>query len=436
MSNFASIIIALLLILLNGLFVAAEFAIVKIRATQIKTIKTSSRFYDKVLIRIHQQTDTYLSACQLGITLTSLGLGWIGEPAAAYFLHPLIKWLNIAAPLTIEAISFSVAFVVISFLHIVAGELLPKSISIRYPWHTSRIMAVPLYLFYYTTYPVIWLLNGCSNLLLKLFFRNSATTRTEFYSTNEIRHILSSSRQNGELSPEEAEIMAHTLDFADLRISELMRPKEDLICLNVDGDMEEILEIVLRSKFTRYPVFAKHPDNIVGLLHVKDLFFNDFRDKPLKLGKLIRPILAISARSSALETLKKFRQGTSHLALIYRARRLVGFVTLDNLLHVIIGKIRDEFHYTKDDWVKEAPNAIIVDGDCSIYSLERVLNREIPDNEEYEVDTVSQLIIRRLRRIPEENEQVKLDEFTATIREVEYGEIKSLLVQLDDKLCC
>ncbi len=161
--NLPYILLALLLIFLNGVFVAAEFAMVKVRNTQINTIKNSRKFYNRVLVTINSRLDAYLSACQLGITLTSLALGWIGEPAAAVLLKPLIELMQITDLKAIEAISFSAAFIMISFLHIVAGELLPKSLSIRFQFKTSLITGVPIFIFYFVTYPAIWLLNTRSN---------------------------------------------------------------------------------------------------------------------------------------------------------------------------------------------------------------------------------------------------------------------------------
>lgn len=429
MSSFIYTIIALLLVFLNGMFVAAEFAMVKVRNTQINTIKDSDKLHEKILVKINSRLDSYLSACQLGITLTSLGLGWIGEPTAAYLLQPLIKLFNIQSAATVEAISFATAFMFISFLHIVLGELLPKSLAIRYPLRTSSITGIPLYLFYYITYPAIWLLNSCSNLILMILIRNKSKQEIDFYSTEEIKLILNSSRSSGEITHDEAEIMEHTLEFADLRITEVMRPIDELVCLDENSKCDEVLPIIIDKKYTRYPIFKSNKTNITGVIHVKDIFINNSKNNHSKLEKLSRPIMRVKAKTTALNVLNRFRNGGSHIALIYNGKNTIGFVTLDNLLHVLIGKIRDEFHHTADDWVLNDDGSVNTDGDCTIYSLEQALDVDIPDNEEGDADNLQQLITNHLGRLPKENETMLIGDLIFNVLELKNGEIMSIKVK-------
>ncbi|MDD3267398.1 MAG: hemolysin family protein [Burkholderiales bacterium] len=426
MSSLFYTLIAFLLVLLNGMFVAAEFSMVKVRRTQINTIKQSKKIYDRILVKINAQLDAYLSACQLGITLTSLGLGWIGEPTAAYLLQPIIGLFHIKNEATIEAISFGAAFVFISFLHIVLGELIPKSLSIRYPLKTSTLTSIPLYVFYYITYPAIWVLNSCSNLILTLLTRGKVQQEHDHYSTQEIKFILSSSRSSGEITADEAEIMEHTLDFADLRITEVMRPIDELICFEESNELKEILPVILENKYTRYPIYKNSLANIIGMIHVKDIFVNNSKNNSHTINQMVRPILKITAKTTTLNVLKKFRTGSSHIALIYDAKKPIGFVTLDNLLHVLIGKIHDEFHHTKDDWIHNADGSINTDGECSIYSLEQALDVDIPDNEEGEADNIQQLLTNHLGHKPRNNEIIKIDSIIFHIAKVENGDITQL----------
>lgn len=290
-------------------------------------------------------------------------------------------------------------------------------------------MGIPLYIFYHLTYPAIWILNSCSNVLLKLVLRNQIHREHEDYSTQEIKLILNSSRVSGEITAEEAEIMEHTLDFADLRITEVMRPKDELICLDENSKFEDILPIVLQTKFTRYPLFKGDPSNITGMVHVKDIFINNSDDNSRPLKSLLRPILKISARSTALDVLMKFKNGSSHLALIYKGQKLIGFVTLDNLLHVIIGKIKDEFHHTKDDWIKNSDNSITIDGDCTIYSLEQAFDVDIPENEEGRADNVTQLIINYLGKMPVNDQIIKTGEVILHVINVENDVITKIIAK-------
>ncbi|MFN7094052.1 MAG: hemolysin family protein, partial [Burkholderiales bacterium] len=354
MVNLLYITIAFVLILCNAFFVAAEFAMVKLRHTRIREIKKHHGVTGKILAIIHQRLDAYLSACQLGVTLSSLGLGWLGEPAFANLLGPLLLKFHFSS-IQVNIISFGVAFTIISFLHIVIGELMPKSLAIRHSVRLSLWTAIPLYMFYWLMYPAIWLLNICSNTLLKFIKLNpSVHTDENFYSTHEIKLILNSSYIHGELTKDEVDIMEHTLEFADLRITEVMRSADELVMLDIQAPLKESLELIIKKRFSRYPVYnSKYYNKVIGLVHVKDLFAALYQRKEIKtLKPFIRPILKVKHSTSAIGTLKQFRSGASHLGLVYRSTHLIGFVTLDNLLHVILGRIRDEFHRTENDWIK------------------------------------------------------------------------------------
>src|SRR3989338_11618827 len=364
MINFFWILIAIILVLFNAFFVAAEFGMVKIRYTRIAAIKSRYGVRGKILFEINKHLDAYLSACQLGITLASLGLGWIGEPAFAHLLAPLLQQLGVVSVDLIEFIAFAVAFSIISFLHIVVGELMPKSLAIRQSEKVSLWTAVPLYSFYWLMYPAIWLLNTCSNYFLKLARLDTVHQGEQFHSTEEIKLILGASHLHGELTKDEAEIIERTLDFADLKVTEVMRPQEEMVVLDIEQPTQQLMQTVLTSRFSRYPVWDKKQNKIVGIIHVKDLLSALYQKQELSsLQTLIRPVLKVSRHLPALELLRKFREGMPHFALVYSgSENLIGFITLDNLLHVLIGRIKDEFHKTQDDWVANPDGSLTVKG--------------------------------------------------------------------------
>ena len=433
MSNILLIFLAIVLVLFNAFFVAAEFAMVRLRQTRIAVIKKKNGIRGKILAYVHQNLDSHLSACQLGITLASLGLGWVGEPAFAYLMEPLLRFLSVTSIASIKVVSFAVAFTVISFLHIVVGELMPKSLAIRQSESVSLWTAIPLFVFYRVMYPAIWVLNSCSNILLRFFKLDKTHSGEVFYSTAEIKFILSASSLHGEITKDEAEIMEHTLEFADLRISEVMRPEDELVMLDLDLPVDDLLKVMLKHRFSRYPVYDSKTKSILGIIHVKDLFVTSYtKEKIYQLKSVMRPVVKVSHRTPAIEMLRKFRQGMSHLALVYKGKKLVGFVTLDNLLHIILGKIKDEFHKTKDDWVSLENGTFLVKGDCSVYSLEQALDKDIDDNEEGDADTVVDLIVHRIGYFPKLGERVELDEFSAVVKGVENGEIE--LVEIYPKI--
>lgn len=415
------IILALALVLLNAFFVAAEFGMVKMRHTRVQAMKAEYGFRGAILEQIHQHLDVYLSACQLGITLASLGLGWVGEPAFAHVLSPFLKMIGVDSPELITVISFFVAFFIISFLHIVVGELMPKSLAIRQAETISIWTAVPLYGFYWLMYPGIWLLNSCSTFLLKIMGLNQVGEKENFYSTDEIKLILGASHLHGELTTEETEIIEHTLEFAELQVTEVMRQRDEIVLLNIKDPISTLINTVIENRYSRYPIYDPEKNEIIGIIHVKDLFAALYNQKEITdLQPYIRPILKISDQLPAIDLLRKFRAGMPHFALIYKNNdTLLGFVTLDNLLHVLIGRIKDEFHKTKDDWVHNADGTLTVKGECSIYSLERALDCDITLNaDEEELNTLAGLLIMKVGTLPKVGDRISFVEFDAIVEEV------------------
>lgn len=410
------IMIALSLVLLNAFFVAAEFGMVRLRSSRIEIIEETYGLRGKILSRVHNNLDSYLSACQLGITLASLGLGWIGEPAFSALLEPVFIFFGVTSPNTIEFLSFFVAFSFLSFLHIVVGELMPKSLAIRQSEQISVWTAIPLYAFYWLMFPAIWLLNTCSNFLLKLVKLDKVHKGEHFYSTEEIKFILSSSHLHGELTKDEKEILEHTLDFAELQATDVMRPIEDMITLEIDQPIDELLKIVMETRYSRYPVKDESHQNIIGIVHVKDLFAALYqKQKIVSVKEVMRPILKVSWHLPALELLRKFREGMPHFAMVYRgSESIVGFITLDNLLHVLVGRIKDEFHKTKEDWILTSDGGFLINGNSPIYTIERALDMDIFSEEE-QATTVTGLIQDKLGNVPRIRERIEFEDFVAIV---------------------
>lgn len=423
MINILWVLLAFTLVILNAFFVAAEFGMVKLRATRVEAIKESYGLRGKILFNIHQHLDAYLSACQLGITFASLGLGWIGEPAFAYLIEPFLIFVGVKSPQLITLIAFFVAFSFISFLHIVVGELMPKSLAIRQSERISLWTALPLYAFYWLMYPAIWVLNTCSNFLLKLFKLDTVHHGEYFYSTQEIKLLLNVSHLHGELTEEEVDIIEHTLDLADLKVTEVMRFSEEMVTINLSQSINQILDTILEHRYSRYPVYDPDKKDIIGIIHIKDILPILYKNSEvIDIRSIIRPILKVSRRLPALDLLRQFREGKPHFALVYRRKdSVLGFVTLDNLLQVLIGRIKDEFHRTTVDWVLNKDGSITASGKCSIYSLEQALEREI--DVEDDIDILTGLFIQRLGYIPKEGECIDFPEFNAEIKRVKASKI-------------
>jgi CBS domain containing-hemolysin-like protein len=427
--NFLWLLLAFILLLCNAFFVAAEFGMVRLRATRVATIKDDYGLRGRTLFHVHQHLDAYLSACQLGITLASLGLGWVGEPAFAYLFEPILIHLGIASHELVTIISFLLAFSFLSFLHIVIGELMPKSLAIRQAEKISLWTVVPLRVFYWVMYPAIWLFNSCSNFLLEKLGLAATHQGTDSYSSEEIKILLHSSHLHGELTQEEVKIIEHTLDFADLKVTELMRPREEMVMLDIKEPVDSIMKTLMHHRYSRYPVYDPETQHVLGMIHVKDILPTLYSQGAVtELKSFIRPILKVSNNELALDLLRKFREGAPHFALVYnKYKSLNGFVTLDNLLQVLIGRIKDEFNLTKVDWVAQRDGSLIVKGSCSLYSLEQALNCEI-DAEEKDIETLSGLILHRLGTLPAEGARLEFSEFSGIVEEVQGSRIAKVRI--------
>lgn len=419
MSNLSAILIALLLVALNGFFVAAEFGLVKLRQTRIRAIAKSHGWRGRILEKVHGKLDAYLSACQLGITLASLGLGWVGEPAFASCLEPIFVQIGVTTPELIHTISFTFAFSLISFLHIVVGELAPKSLAIRNPEKIGLLGAVPLYLFYWLMYPAIWLLNSSAILVLHLVGLGKGHGHDSHYSADELKLILRSS-SGDRFTREEWNILAKTLDFSELEVSDLMRPIHEIVALRAGLSIEQNLQIIFQKGFSRYPYFDTNGIDVLGVIHLKDLFFAQQENRQIEdLTKYLRPIQYILPDTSALEVFRHFRMGAAHFAIIgQKGHQPQGFITLDNLLSAMVGEIRDEFRQNSNDWKRLDDGTLIGKGSLPIFSLERILGIDI-ENEELELEdevSIGGLIMSKLRDIPVEGQRIEFNQFAVEVK--------------------
>ena len=306
------IIFAFLLVLLNGFFVAAEFAMVKLRATRVESIAELHGWRGSILRKVHNQLDAYLSACQLGITLASLGLGWVGEPAFAHLLEPLLAYLGVDSAEVVKAVSFFVAFFVISYLHIVVGELAPKSWAIRKPELLSLWTAVPLYLFYWTMYPAIYLLNASANTILRIAGQGEPGPHHEHhYSREELKLILHSSRGQ-DPSDQGMRVLASAVEMGELEVVDWANSREDMVSIDAHAPLKEILALVRRHKFSRYPVYDAEREEFTGLLHIKDLLLElaelEHLPETIDLDDLARPLERVSRHMPLAQLLEQFRR--------------------------------------------------------------------------------------------------------------------------------
>jgi len=417
--------IALLLVLLNGFFVAAEFGLVKLRHTRVQTLSDEGGLLAKTLLKVHHRLDAYLSACQLGITLASIGLGWVGEPAFVHLLEPLLDSVGIVDPKLIHTLSFAFAFLMISYLHIVVGELAPKSMAIRLPEKVSLFCALPLFCFYWAMYPGIWLLNKSANMILSCVGLKGTASHDAHYSSDEIKLILTSTETPEQFRKEEWLSLKHMIEFADLNAADVMRPFNESTRLFEAHSAEENFKIISLQRFSRYP-YVNLNGEVEGIAYLKDLYLKNKRFDNTLLKESVRPAFFVPPDMTTLTLLRKFREGASHFAIIGRKERPLGFVVLEDLLSLLLGEIKDEYAHAPHGWKHQADGSWLGTGSLSIVSLERALGKTIPHSDE--VDSIGGLVMLKCQDIPKENDCVVFNFFSVTILKMHGPRIVELKV--------
>ena len=405
------VLFALFLVLLNGFFVAAEFAMVKLRSTKVEAIAEQNGWRGHILRTVHNQLDAYLSACQLGITLASLGLGWVGEPAFAELLTPLLSAIGIESQKLVHGISFFVAFFIISYLHIVVGELAPKSWAIRKPELLSLWTAAPLYAFYWLMYPAIYLLNASANAILRVAGQGEPGPHHEHhYSRDELKLILHSSRAR-DPSDQDMRVLASAVEMGELEVVDWANSREDLVYLERNAPLEEVFEVFRRHKYSRYPVYDETSGSFVGVLHIKDLLLQlslfEMLPSKFNLADLMRPIERVTKHMPLSELLETFRKGGAHFALVEEADgKVVGFLTMEDVLEVLVGDIQDEHHKAERGVLAYQPGKLLVRGDTPLFKIERLLGIDL---DHIEAETLAGLVYESLNRVPEEDEMLETE---------------------------
>jgi len=411
------------LVLLNGFFVAAEFAIVKVRGTRITELAGEGRRHAKVAQHLVGHLDAYLSATQLGITMASLGLGWVGEPALAHILAPLFHALGISSPNTIHVVSVIVAFSIITFLHIVIGELAPKSIAIQKAEAVTLWTASPLRLFYRVFRPIIWLFNGAATALLRLANIQPASEAQLAHSEEELRMIISASQEGGHIDEVEQAIMRRALIFGEHAVGEIMVPRTEMASLPTEMAIAQALEEVAMSNHTRYPVYEDDMDDTIGYVHVKDLYR---ADRSRSVRTLLRPIGFIAETASIELALKRFQSTRTPLAIVVDEHGgTAGLVTIQDVIEELIGEVQDEFDHEAPLVEELNEGSYSVDGSARLDYLDEALDLREP-NEGF--PTLGGRVFEQLQRRPRVGDEVRVGNFEARILDVDGMRITRVLM--------
>ncbi|MBX9971807.1 hemolysin family protein [Cytobacillus firmus] len=377
------------LIALTAFFVASEFAIVKVRTSRIDQLIMEGNAKARSAKQVISSLDEYLSACQLGITITALGLGWLGEPTIERLLHPVFESINLQASLT-HILSFVIAFSVVTFLHVVIGELAPKTFAIQKAEAITLSFSKPLILFYRIMYPFIWILNGSARIITGLFGLKPVSESEMAHSEEELRIILSESLKSGEINPSEYQYVDRIFEFDNRIAKEIMVPRTEIVTLPEDSSLAEILYLILNERYTRYPVTAGDKDNILGIINVKEILTDCVRKKcegkhPLR--QYIKPVIRVIETIPIHDLLLRMQKERSHMAILLdEYGGTAGVVTVEDILEEIVGEIRDEFDADELPFVqKSGENHYILDAKLLISEANDLLGTSLSDDD---VDTI------------------------------------------------
>nr|WP_026800714.1 hemolysin family protein [Pontibacillus halophilus] len=417
-----------LLIVLTAFFVASEFAIVKVRKSRIEALAEQGDKKAKLALHIINRLDAYLSACQLGITITSLGLGWLGEPAVDTLLSPLFEQLPFPSGVT-HTISFAVAFAIITFLHVVLGELAPKTVAIQKAEAITLALARPLDFFYKMMLPFIFVLNGSANLFVRLFGFRTANEGEEAHTEEELRYILTQSYEKGEINQSEYTYVDRIFEFDNRTAKEIMIPRTEMVVLNLHEPMKDILKRIRKERFSRYPVIDQDKDKVVGIVHMKELFADEC-DEHHTLSDYIRPAHKVFENIAIQDLLVKLQTDQTHLAiLVDEYGGTAGLVTVEDILEEIVGEIRDEFdHEEVLPFEIREDGSYVMDGKIAIQDVNDYLTTQLSHEE---VDTISGWLLTKdidARKGTSVTEQG----FTFTIIEMEDTHIRKVEVKRDE----
>ena len=409
---------------LNGFFVACEFAIIKVRASQLDTLAEEGNPRARFAKYVRSHLDAYLSATQLGVTLASLALGWLGEEFLAHLIEPFFALAKVQSHALVISISVALAFIGITFMHIVFGELAPKYTAIANPLTVSLRLVRPLGAFYFLFKPAIWTLHKSSNLLLRGLLRMQPVAGTELaHSEEELRLILEQSEKSKEVSPLERKLVLNVLDLRDRVVRDIMTPRGEIVYLDLEDDFETNLKKAIESRHTRFPLCRENLDHTVGLVHIKELLPLVREPKP-DLLQIKRELIPLPEMMPLEKLLKLFLSKHAHLAMVVdEFGGTVGMVTLENVLEELVGDIQDEFDAEKEEFRKISENEFTVAGSLGLYELNDATGLEL---ESADVSTVGGYVTHLLGHLPKSGEQVKIDNYRVTVSQADGRRVEQL----------
>ncbi len=413
-------------LLLNALFVAAEFALIKVRKSQLIEVQGEKPARANLVLHALAKLDGYLSAGQLGITVASLVLGMLGEPLVLHFVAPILQDISPNAPdWIVRGISITLAAVSFSFVHVIIGEQVPKVIAIRRPVGTTLHLIRPLHFFYKSFGWVIWTINGTSNWIIKKVFHLEPAGHEDVHSAEELAVLVEESGKHDEVTETEREILINALELNDIYVRDVMTPRSDVVVLDVDADFEKNLEVATRCKHTRFPLVKGHLDNALGLIHIKDILTLVNNEEP-DLLKIKRPLKVVPETMPLDVLLQFFLKEHAHLAMVVDEHgNPAGLVFMDNIMAELVGDIQDEFDHENSLFKRLSDREFVVEGALSLNEL----SDHVPelDLEGGEISTIGGYITRELGHIPETEEVLVIEGYEAKVTNTDGRKVGQVL---------
>ncbi|ADH07855.1 hemolysin-like protein [Streptococcus pneumoniae] len=418
-----------ILIAFTGFFVAAEFAIVKIRSSRIDQLVAEGKRGALAAKKVTTNLDEYLSACQLGITVTAMGLGWLGEPTIEKLLHPLFEKWNLNPSIS-SVLTFGLAFMIMTYLHVVVGELAPKTMAIQKAERVTLLLAGPLMMFYKVMYPFIWVLNGSARVITGLFGLKPASEHEVAHTEEELRLILSDSYESGEINQAEYKYVNNIFEFDNRIAKEIMVPRTEIVGFYLEDSVEEHMKVIQNERYTRYPIFGEDKDDIIGMVNVKDFFIRYMTEDQKDLSSIrsyMRPIIEVMETTPIHDLLLQMQKKRIPMAVLYdEYGGTAGIVTLEDILEEIVGEIRDEYDEDEAPPIQHVNEQhIIVDGKVLISEVKDLFGLHI---EEDDVDTIGGWIMMQNHEI-EEGQHVEAEGYEFKVLEKDAYQIKRVEIR-------
>ncbi|HTK83234.1 MAG TPA: hemolysin family protein [Bacteroidota bacterium] len=425
-----NLIFIFLLVLANGFFVAAEFAIVKVRSSQIAQRVKKGHKRATLAKHIIEHLDAYLSATQLGITLASLALGWVGEPLLAEMFREPLAALGILSDQTIHVIAFIFGFGILTFLHIIIGELGPKYLAIQYTEETALLVSVPLQLFYRIFKPFIWFLNRSANVILRGVGITPTQTSERLHSPEELEIIFTEGAKSGVLNQTEQELISSIFEFSTTSAREIMVPRTEVVAVDVSTPREKLIRIVSEEGYSRMPVFKDTIDNIVGIIYTKDLIsLLEHRDL-IVLQDIVRTPYFVPEAVKISQLMRELQDQKIHMAIVVdEFGGMQGIITMEDILEEIVGEIHDEYDEVLKDVEQSADGSALVNARISIRNFNERFGGGVPEDPEYE--TLNGFLFKVTGTIPELNEEIQYGPFQFKVVKKSLRRIRQVRVRKD-----